>query len=69
MGSGIDDEDVVLVLLNMRSGSIKVYFQPKHDHDRAFYQRKLDVIQSSLDGHDADKNIPFEDVVKDDVVS
>ncbi len=69
VGLGIDDEDLVLILLNVRSGSIKVYFHPRHDHDKAFYEQKRQRIQSYLDGHDADQDIPFDEVVRDEMIS
>ncbi len=67
VGLGVDDEDLVLILLNLRSGSIKVYYHPRHDHDRAFYEQKLGLLQSYLDDHDANQDIPLDEVVRADV--
>jgi hypothetical protein len=59
---GPDDEDLILIAWNGVSGSIGVYYAPRVQTDRAFYERKLEVLLGSMDEHGSLDDVPYERV-------
>jgi len=55
---GMDDPELILVSCNA-SGSLSIYYLPRYDHDRAFYQRKLALLERYLASHDPAADLPL----------
>jgi hypothetical protein len=60
---GIDDPDLILVSFQVLSGSISVYYNPRYQRDRAFYERKLNILQDYMKSHDIQKDLPLSAVI------
>jgi hypothetical protein len=53
----LNDNDLILIDLNMRSGSISIWFAPKYSTDKNFHLRKLNRLIKYLDSHDVYEEI------------
>ncbi len=59
---GPDDENLVLIAWNAFSGSLSIYFAPAVQENRAFFQRKLEMLRDYLEAHGDESDVPFERV-------
>jgi hypothetical protein len=60
---GVDDDDLLLISCQFLSGSISVCYHPRFDRDRAFYEQKLQVLQSYIAAHDLREEVPVSRVL------
>jgi hypothetical protein len=60
---GVDDPDLILISCQFLSGSMSVYYHPRFDRDRAFYEQKLRMLRNYLAAHDPWEEIPVGRVV------
>jgi hypothetical protein len=63
---GIDDPDLILVSCQQLSGSISIYYSPRYQRDRAFYEAKLEILNEYLKNHDPRTDVPLSSVVHTD---
>jgi hypothetical protein len=61
---GVDDPELLLVSGQLVSGSISVYYAPRHDRDRAFYEEKLRVLLRYMEVNDLGTDLPLKNVVR-----
>jgi hypothetical protein len=57
---GPDDEDLILIAWNGISGSLSVFYTPKVQTDRTFYERKLEVLRGYMVEHGSQDDVPYE---------
>ncbi len=56
---GPNDDDLILISWNGMSGSLSVFYSPRVQKDRSFFDSKLAMIQKYMETHDLDDEIPF----------
>jgi hypothetical protein len=55
---GADDQNLILVSWNGLSGSVSIFYQPRFDHDRAFYEEKRKVLMNHMETWDVGEPLP-----------
>jgi hypothetical protein len=55
---GADDPDLILISCQFLSGSMSVYYHPRFNRDRAFYEERLRVLRDYLATHDLWEDLP-----------
>jgi hypothetical protein len=63
---GVDDPELVSISYKTLSGSISVYFDPRHDRDLAYYGNKLDRLLEYLNAHDLQEDLPLQNIVRNE---
>jgi hypothetical protein len=63
---GIDDPDLITVSYQILSGSISVYYNPRYQRDRIFYEGKLQILREYMKSHDMQKDLPLNAVIHTD---
>lgn len=60
---GVDDPDLILISFQLVSGSMSVYYHPRFDRDREFYEARLLILQRYAEMHDLCQDLPLGNVV------
>lgn len=59
---GADDEDLILISWNGMSGSVSVFYHPRFNNNRRFYEEKLKLLMEYLATHDTRADISLGDI-------
>ncbi len=57
---GPEDRRLILISWNGISGSLSIFFDPALQTDKAFFERKLEVLQGYLKAHEKEENVPYD---------
>jgi hypothetical protein len=63
---GIDDPDLITVSFQILSGSISIYYHPRYQRNRTFYEGKLQILREYMKNHDIQKDLPLNAVIHTD---
>jgi hypothetical protein len=59
---GTDDEDLILVSWNGLSGSISIFYHPRFNNDKAFYEGKRKLLMDYMETHDVREDVSLSDL-------
>jgi hypothetical protein len=59
---GADDEDLILIAWNGLSGSTSIFYHPRFNDDKAFYEGKRKVLVDYMETHDIREDVSLIDL-------
>jgi hypothetical protein len=63
MAFGPDDNDLILISYNVFSQSVSVRYHPRFEKDKAYYEGKLQILQTYWNSHNLEDDISLDDMM------